>query len=168
MSLHGDLLAQARSLLRREPRRPKQASLRRTVSTAYYALFHLLIHEATRMLVSGAALDNLRTLVARAFAHTTMNEACRSFAAAQLPAAVAAVAPGPVPRDLREVAQAFVDLQEARHEADYDLALRFSRSEAQALVDQAERAFAAWQRVRGTATAKVFLASLLLWRDWRR
>lgn len=57
MSLHGDLLAQARSLLRREPRRPKQASLRRAVSTAYYALFHLLIHEATRMLVSGAALD---------------------------------------------------------------------------------------------------------------
>src|SRR5712691_6919600 len=63
MSLHGDLLAQARSLLRREPRRPKQASLRRAVSTAYYALFHLLIHEATRMLVSGAALDNLRKRV---------------------------------------------------------------------------------------------------------
>ena len=120
------------------------------------------------MLVSGAALDSLRTLAARAFAHTTMNEACRSFAATQLPAAVAAVAAGPVPRDLREVAQGFVDLQEARHEADYDLALRFSRSEAQALVDQAERAFAAWQRVRGTASAKVFLASLLLWRDWRR
>lgn len=168
MSLHGDLLAQSRSLLRREPRRPKQASLRRAVSTAYYALFHLLIHEATRMLVSGASLDSLRTLVARAFAHTTMNEACRSFAATHLPAAVAAVAAGPVPGDLREVAQAFVDLQEARHEADYDLALRFSRSEAQALVDQTERAFAAWQRVRRTATARVFLASLLLWRDWRR
>ena len=38
MSLHQDLLAQARHLLRKEPRRPKQASLRRAVSAAYYAL----------------------------------------------------------------------------------------------------------------------------------
>ena len=29
-----------------EPRNPKQASLRRALSTAYYALFHLLISEA--------------------------------------------------------------------------------------------------------------------------
>jgi hypothetical protein len=168
MSLHGDLLAQARFLVSHEPRRPRQASLRRAVSASYYALFHLLIHEATRMLVSGASLDTLRTLVARAFAHTTMNEACRASAATQLPPAVAAVVQGPVPRDLREVAQAFVDLQEARCEADYDLAHRISRSEAGALVDQTERAFAAWQRVRGGLTAKVFLASLLLWRGWRR
>ena len=77
MSLHGDLLTQARFLVRREPRRPRQASLRRAVSAAYYALFHLLIHEATRMMVSGSSLGSLRTLVARAFAHATMNEACR-------------------------------------------------------------------------------------------
>jgi hypothetical protein len=120
------------------------------------------------MLVSGRSLESLRTLVARAFTHATMNEACRAFAATHLPTAVAAVVSGPVPDDLREVAQAFVDLQEARYEADYDLAHRFSRSEARALVDQAERAFAAWQRVRGVHHAKVFLASLLLWRSWRR
>jgi hypothetical protein len=47
MSLHGDLLQQAEHLARLEPRRPRQASLRRAISTAYYALFHLLIHEAT-------------------------------------------------------------------------------------------------------------------------
>src|SRR5689334_17096903 len=126
MSLHGDLLAQARILVSHEPRRPRQASLRRAVSASYYALFHLLIHEATRMLISGGSLDSLRTLVARAFVHTTMNEACRAFAATQLPPAVAAVVSGPVPGDLREVAQAFVDLQEARYEADYDLAHRIS------------------------------------------
>ena len=34
-----DLLAQARILATREPRRPKQATLRRSVSTCYYALF---------------------------------------------------------------------------------------------------------------------------------
>src|SRR5712692_5365690 len=41
-----DLLEQARHLANREKKRPRQASLRRAVSTAYYALFHLLISEA--------------------------------------------------------------------------------------------------------------------------
>ncbi len=42
MPLAQDLLEQARHLANREPKRPKQASLRRAVSRAYYALFHLL------------------------------------------------------------------------------------------------------------------------------
>ena len=46
MAYHDDLLRQALQLVRKEPRNPKQASLRRAVSTAYYALFHLLISEA--------------------------------------------------------------------------------------------------------------------------
>jgi uncharacterized protein (UPF0332 family) len=40
-----DLLEQALHLAKREKKKPRQASLRRAVSTAYYALFHLLIHE---------------------------------------------------------------------------------------------------------------------------
>ena len=32
----------------KEPRRPKQASLRRAVSAACYALFHLLVDDAER------------------------------------------------------------------------------------------------------------------------
>ena len=46
MSLQQDLLRQARHLATKEPRRPSQASLRRAVSAAYYALFHLLVDEA--------------------------------------------------------------------------------------------------------------------------
>lgn len=42
-----------------------------------------------------------------------------------------------VPVPLQNVVQAFVDLQQARHEADYNLAKSFTRSEAQALIDQA-------------------------------
>ena len=48
MAYPEDLLEQANHLARREPKRPKQASLRRAVSTAYYALFHLLIGQAVR------------------------------------------------------------------------------------------------------------------------
>jgi uncharacterized protein (UPF0332 family) len=43
MAFAEDLLRQAFLLLHKEPKTPTQASLRRSVSTAYYALFHLLI-----------------------------------------------------------------------------------------------------------------------------
>jgi uncharacterized protein (UPF0332 family) len=46
MALAEDLLEQARHLAKREPKRPKQASLRRAVSAAYYSLFHLLVSSA--------------------------------------------------------------------------------------------------------------------------
>jgi len=48
MPLATDLPEQAYHLARREPKRPRQASLRRAVSSSYYALFHLLVYEATR------------------------------------------------------------------------------------------------------------------------
>jgi hypothetical protein len=47
MSYADQLLEQARHLAHRERKRPRQASLMRAVSTAYYAFFRLLISEAT-------------------------------------------------------------------------------------------------------------------------
>jgi hypothetical protein len=76
MSLASDLLEQAQHLSRRERRRPRQASLRRAISTAYYALFHLLIDDATSTLVSRA---ELRARFARAFDHGDMKNASRAF-----------------------------------------------------------------------------------------
>lgn len=46
MPFPDDLLEQAYDLAQKEATDPKQASLRRAVSTAYYALFHLLVEEA--------------------------------------------------------------------------------------------------------------------------
>ena len=53
MSLHADLLEQAEQLAQLDPRRPKQANLRRAVSSAYYALFHLLTWEASALYAVG-------------------------------------------------------------------------------------------------------------------
>ncbi len=47
MAFPDDLLELAQDLLNLHPESSHQASLRRAVSTAYYALFHLLISEAT-------------------------------------------------------------------------------------------------------------------------
>ena len=71
MAFHDDLLEQAIELVHKEPQNPKQASLRRAVSTAYYALFHLLISEA----VANWDKQNLRTALGRAFDHATMKSA---------------------------------------------------------------------------------------------
>ena len=62
MSLPTDLLAQARHLAAKETRRPRQASLRRTASACYYALFHLLVQDASRRLVRTHALTAFEAL----------------------------------------------------------------------------------------------------------
>lgn len=63
MAFAEDLLVQACNLARRERTKPKQASLRRAVSTAYYAPFHLLIKDAVR----DGKRDDHRAEPARAF-----------------------------------------------------------------------------------------------------
>lgn len=71
MAFHDDLLQQAIQLINKEPKNPKQASLRRALSTAYYALFHLLINES----VSNWRKADLRAALGRAFDHNTMKSA---------------------------------------------------------------------------------------------
>jgi uncharacterized protein (UPF0332 family) len=164
MSLPADRLSQAEHLLHREPRKPRQASLRRAVSTAYYALFHLLISEASAMLVANASL---RLLVSRTFTHAEMRNASRSFAGGTLPRKFDSVTGGAtVPPPLQAVATTLVELQEARHEADYNLQKRFTRREARRLVDRTAQDFRDWQSVRKDDYARLYLACLLLWERW--
>lgn len=84
-SLHRDLLEQAGHLARKEPKKPRQASLRRAVSTAYYALFHLLIAEATVLLLTKTKNKALRHALARAFRHNTMKRVSSEFAKGRIP-----------------------------------------------------------------------------------
>jgi hypothetical protein len=165
VSLADDLLEQAEHLARRDPTRPKQASLRRAISSAYYALFHLLIREATNAHVSDA---RLRELVPRAFDHGEMKQACRPFAAGALPDHLKAVTDATVPDDLRTVAEVFAQLQQSRHEADYNVAREFNRPDVLGYVARVRGAFEAWARVREQQIATVFLTNLLLAKTWAR
>ena len=79
MTLHHDLLDAASHLATRETRKPKQASLRRAVSAAYYALFHLLVADGAKRL-SPAKPDGLSLVIQRAFNHGEMRNVCKSFA----------------------------------------------------------------------------------------
>ena len=164
MSLQGDLLKQSRQLATREPRKPKQASLRRAISTAYYAFFHLLVDEATKLLLgSSPSRKNLRLCARRAFVHSNMKEAAKGFASG---AVSEKIAPGlnalAVQPELENLAGVFIELQQARHEADYDALRIFTKAEALELVSQAEQAFDDWHVVKGTIQADSFLVSLLI------
>ncbi len=64
MSLASDLLDQASILADLDPMKPKQASLRRAISAAYYSVFHLLIDDGARRNTANAMLQ---TYVARSF-----------------------------------------------------------------------------------------------------
>ena len=67
---------------------------------------------------------------------------------------------------LIKVAEAFVDLQQARHDADYNLAQRFSRRDVLDLINQADQAVD-WRDVRNTDAADTFLVGLLAFGNMR-
>ena len=160
MSLPQDLLALADRLAGLERRRPKQASLRRSVSTAYYSLFHLLTSGSITLIAPYvAATSSVR--LQRWFDHGEMRRVCVLFSTSATPTSIHRILQAAPSADLQQVALAFVQLQAARHEADYDLGTRWTRSTALDFVQTAKDAFEAWARIRRSHEANVFALALL-------
>lgn len=104
----------------------------------------------------------MRFSLARAFSHASMKTVAAGFARNDVsPKIVGGLNGQPIQPELANVAGAFVDLQQARHEADYDLSRRFTRQETVDLVEQAEEAFRDWEVVRKSDQAVTFLVGLL-------
>ena len=162
MGLHHDLLEQARQLAQHEPRRPKQASLRRAVSAAYYSLFHFTTEQAARALVSGRdpSRRRLRRSVRRSFDHAHMRREALAIArgrgrwhdAVDIRASA----------ELIRVATVLASIQEERHRADYDHAHTLLRSEVRTMIADVAEAKRAWKAIRGTPEADAFLVAMLL------
>ena len=115
MAYHDELLQQAKELVHRNATNPTQADLRRSVSSAYYALFHLLIFEAclnwsNRHFPSRPGKD---------VRPRRDEEGVQEVADAnKMPYAGGDPA---IVDKLRSFAGLFVQLQERRHEADYNV-----------------------------------------------
>jgi uncharacterized protein (UPF0332 family) len=128
--VHDDLIATARRLAKANPARPRQADLKRAVSTAYYALFHALARQCADLLV-GVGQDRSAqawTQVYRSLEHGVAKNSC-----------VAAAKQG-FPNGIVSFANTFVILQEERHRADYDPDSRYTRPEVLALISVSEQA----------------------------
>ena len=109
-----DWIEQAEALAVKERGKPKEASLRRAVSTAYYALFHELNRTVANSLARFSSPWSVYALIYRAIDHQT---ARRLFERARRPDSDELRAIGSPIADIGEV---FIRLQVERHRADYD------------------------------------------------
>jgi hypothetical protein len=137
-SLVSHQLENARALARLDKGRPRQASLRRAVSTAYYAVFQALCETCAADLVGWGKPWESFTPVFRALDHNRAAQLLlqRNFA---------------VTPDLQRLGLAFNDLQLAREWADYNPEPRpnfeattnfrpFTRGETLTLIESADEA----------------------------
>lgn len=107
-----DLIAAALDLVETGSRgRPRQANLRRAVSTTYYAMFHCLATCCADLLVGGVGSDRSEPAwrqAYRALEHGAARQRCTRTAIVQK-----------FPLEIREFADRFVAMQRKRHQADY-------------------------------------------------
>jgi uncharacterized protein (UPF0332 family) len=157
MGIAEDLLTLAGRLANPAPTEPEQASFRRSISTAYYALFHLLVQDAVQ---SWNGSTTARFGLERRFEHKTMKEVSNavlrsSWRGWSVPSPV-------VPSELEAVAKVFVTLQEARQQADYDNAKTWEATAVETHVTDARTAFENWAKIRTHPAANEYLLSLLI------
>src|SRR5439155_79197 len=124
--------------------------------TAYYALFHLLISEATQLWKR----PQDRPELARMFEHTHINTICartrdklnaefkKLGKRGRLDQELA------VKRHLHLVAKTFVEMYYQRESADYDFSETWTRSDVDAKVDSVASAFKAWNAIRKEEAAQ--------------
>jgi hypothetical protein len=140
------LLNTASDLLEGSRGRPRQANLKRAVSTVYYSLFHCLARCGADLMI-GSAQEARRQA---AFEHTAAYKACTN------PTILLSFSPA-----MRSFARTFADLQTKRHDADYDPSSRFRKSAVVQDVSDALTALTAFGGASG-AERRAFVAAVLL------
>ena len=123
----------AKALATRTKTKPRQADLRRAISTAYYAMFHALCDVCATALIGTSSPDRAERAwrqTYRALEHRRVRSAC-------------AYAKDPFysfPLGIQEFSRTFATLQNLRHDADYDPFTRFQRPEVISEISKAELA----------------------------
>lgn len=115
-----DLICVANDLIALNKGKPKQAHLRRAVSTAYYALFHALAKCCADTLIGSSGADRSPEAwaqVYRALEHGFAKHACTGGNRI-----------AKFPKEIQDFANAFVTMQSKRHDADYDPNAKFFKS----------------------------------------
>lgn len=162
------LLDRAQGSMPQGPGAPRQATLRRGVSDAYYALFHHLTDAVARH-----AVRNVESTAVRAYRRTISHAAIKGVSQAVAspksqsgPVSLANAAKASA--DARSVAQAFVDLQQERHTADYDHDEVFDARRLQVAIRTAEQAIAEVDRLRTDPALCAYMSLLALTSNWSK
>ncbi len=148
MGLADDLLEDARHLSAKGDAESRDSCRRRAISTAYYAVFHLLVEDFA---VNWPFADQ-RARLARMFNHQKMRDA--SFAPKDKQS------PTPVETKVMDIIAAFGQLQGDRHRADYDMGWKLVGTDVANAITLAETTFSNWHAVRGEDLAQHHLLSM--------
>lgn len=127
-----DFIDLSRNMLVSEGGKPSQVVLRRSVSTAYYAMFHALAANGANLLVGGIGAsrnDEAWRQVYRALEHGAAKNACNDKTRL-----------ASFPQGIQDFGNMFVAMQEKRHKADYDPMARFSKSTVQQDINAVDQA----------------------------
>ena len=111
------------------PGRPRQAMLKRAVSTAYYAMFHALCESNANALVGVSPTGEDFELWVQTYRALDHGQAKNRLLAYHRQSSMT---------EIREFANAFGNLQERRLAADYNPSSAFTRQEVVNLIDRAE------------------------------
>ena len=136
------------------PGRPRQIMLRRAVSTAYYAMFHALCQSNADALVGVSPRGDgvaLWTRAYRALEHRQAKDRLAPYISNGNP-------------EIRNFASLFRNLQDQRHDADYNPRRVFIRFQVSVLIDRAEAATQAFSRMP-VAQRRALAVHLLLARS---
>jgi hypothetical protein len=146
--LADDLLEDARHLAAKGNAEHRASCMRRAVSTAYYAVFHLLVED----FVEHWEFVDQRPRLARMFNHQKMRDAPFAPKDKRNPTAAEMA--------LMDVVRAFGQLQNDRHRADYDLAWNIVGTDVVDAITLAEDTFAKWRSIRNEDAAQQHLLSM--------
>ena len=157
------LLDQAERLIeRRGAGAPRRVDLRRAISNAYYGVFHAVTAAAADAFVGrGRRVGPQYSLAYRSIDHRYLRQICDEVRRPTLRDRSKPYGPpqGFAP-DMIAFVELLLELQQKRHAADYDPALRFSSSEARLSIGTARDALRHWRDVPD-AERTVFVALLL-------
>lgn len=157
------LLEQAERLIDPPPAGPpRQADVRRAISAAYYAVFHALLTAAADELIGKTKRSSPEYALAyRSMDHRWLKELCAEVGKPQPGKKLAALMPaGGFGPNLQALATAVVELQERRHEADYNPLIKVKTADALLAIRTARSALRRFDRTPA-AKRKRFLTLLV-------
>lgn len=163
MPVPSELLALARNLSTGSGgSQPNDSELRRAVSTAYYALFHKVVRTAaSRFMGPGQENSAGFSILYRCFQHRVIKTVCEEIQVPTLKQKYqTSLRRTSVSQDMKDFPVIFAALQEARHLADYDPAIRFLPSDVTSWIDGAEVAMNAFDRA--TVDEKTDILALMM------
>ena len=141
---------------------PRQVDLRRALSSSYCAIFHLTLTALADEFVGAAHRSTHRyALMHRSVDHRAIKDLCSVISQGKPPAKYVPYLPANgFGRQLLTFASAFIDLQDKRHRADYDVSARYRTLDARLAITTGRSALVDFAGA-DAAERRMFLTLLL-------